>query len=159
MKIEIRDGLFAEVDDADEAMVGGYSWHLHVTPTGKMYARTTIRVHGKKKWLWMHRLILGLPHGKITDHRDGNGLNNERSNLRESTYVNNARSMRARPHSSKYKGVTWRKRDQKWYAQIELTGRRSVFLGSFSSQTEAAMAYDAAAKKHFGEHALTNGCK
>ena len=57
--------------------------------------------------------------------------------------------------SSKYKGVAWIIRDERWQAAIQYEGR-NIHLGHFTSEIEAARAYDAAAKQYFGDFALTN---
>jgi hypothetical protein len=157
MKIELTKRKYAVINRGDWELVRGFSWHAHRTPTGKWYARTCTIVANRKRWVWMHRVILGLGSGQITDHRNGDGLDNRRRNLRPSTYSKNARNMRVRRHSSKFKGVTWNKRRNRWVAQIELGGRRNLYLGSFHDESAAARAYDKAARKHFGEHANVNG--
>jgi outer membrane protein assembly factor BamD (BamD/ComL family) len=57
--------------------------------------------------------------------------------------------------SSKYKGVAWHKRHKKWNAQIQINGKQK-HLGYFTSEEEAALAYNKEAIKLFGEHALIN---
>ena len=138
VKVDLTKGKKATIDKGSLALVSKYKWYAHLTPTGKWYARTSVVANGKKKWLWMHRLILGLQGSTIADHRNGNGLDNRKKNLRESTYSRNARNMRVRKHSSKFKGVTWNKRRCRWVAQIELGSRRNVYLGSFAKEVEAS---------------------
>lgn len=106
----------------------------------------------------MHRLILGLQLGdkRECDHRDGNGLNNQRSNLRVCTRAQNNRSGRKlRGGTSKYKGVCWHRHRHKWMSYIRLNGKQT-FLGYFNLEADAARTYDVAALKYFGEFALTN---
>jgi hypothetical protein len=106
----------------------------------------------------MHRFILGATDRKVkVDHKDRDGLNNQRYNLRPSTNGQNNMnsSKRSDGNSSKYKGVCWHKRYGKFQAGIKLNGR-SKYLGMFTDELQAALAYDAAAREHFGEFALCN---
>jgi hypothetical protein len=95
-----RDGTvrdFALVDDADYEALSGYRWCLRVGLHGNDYAQRGI--HGVTTIL-MHRQIMGFPNGKI-DHRDGNGLNNQRSNLRLATTAENAQNRRGADRGSR----------------------------------------------------------
>lgn len=105
----------------------------------------------------MHREILGLmPEDPDVDHRDGEGLNNRRSNLRLVTNSQNNMNSQCRWGAlSKYKGVSWHKRREKWQGRIKLNGKE-IYLGYFDNEKKAARAYDEAAKKHFGEFARLN---
>jgi hypothetical protein len=102
----------------------------------------------------MHNLVL--PDVKKPDHRDGDGLNNTRANLRSATRSQNAMNRRKQKGtSSRFKGVSWNKREQKWKVKI-MFNCRVINLGSFDSEKAAARTYDAAAKKYFGEFAKLN---
>jgi hypothetical protein len=106
----------------------------------------------------MHRIILGLKDEdpRLGDHIDGDGLNNIRSNLRVASSSGNAQNRRLSCCSSSgFKGVTWRKRERVWYAQIGYKDTRK-HLGVFSTAEEAARAYDKAALQLFGEFANLN---
>lgn len=103
----------------------------------------------------LHRMILGFPESFI-DHRDGNRLNNCRSNLRLATNQQNQHNAKLRTDSSTgFKGVGFDKRRQKFYARIKYSGR-SRHLGYYRSAEEAAAAYDLAALEKFGEFAKLN---
>lgn len=85
------------------------------------------------------------------DHKDNNGLNNQRENLRISTRAEQLANTRLRiDNTSSRKGVHWDSKNQKWAASITVSGK-CKFLGRFSSLDEAALAHDNAAHKYFGE--------
>lgn len=102
----------------------------------------------------MHHIVGGF---KATSHFDNNKMNNRRSNLVTIPHEQIAFSVRktSLPRSSKYKGVSWKKADRKWRAQIGYR-KTIIHLGLFFSEESAARAYDHAAKEHFGEFARLN---
>ena len=104
----------------------------------------------------MHRELLPVPPGFETDHIDGNGLNNQKDNLRISTRSQNAANSKIRVGgSSEFKGVAWNKRCRKWRATIGVE-RQVKHLGLFKIEEKAALAYNTAALKYFGEFARLN---
>jgi hypothetical protein len=102
----------------------------------------------------MHQLVYG-PHTHEIDHKNGNGLDNRKANLREATRSQQTANARktSRPKSSIYKGVC-RFRGA-WVARIQPDGK-CIHLGTFHDEKEAALAYDNAAREMFGEFANTN---
>jgi hypothetical protein len=103
----------------------------------------------------MHQLVFPVGSARVADHIDHNGLNNQKSNLREATYSQNNGNMRKAESgcSSKYKGVSRHKTG--WQAKIYKEGR-SFHLGSFLNEEAAAIAYNEAATQMFGEFAHLN---
>jgi AP2 domain len=99
----------------------------------------------------MHSLIVDYPK---PDHIDGNGLNNQRSNLRPATASQNCINRRTWGRSA-YRGVSWFKLYSKWNAAISYQ-RKSRNLGYFASEEDAARAYDAAARELHGAFARLN---
>lgn len=146
-------GRAALVDDEDYDLVMQYRWNLAETRRPwTFYARAGWRENGRVKTIRMHILIMG--HAGI-DHADGNGLNNQRQNLRIATPSQNVANTGPRPGTSSYKGVRLDRVSQRWRAAICINGK-CVNLGRFATETEAALAYDAAARKLFGEFARPN---
>lgn len=158
-------GRVALVDDADYELVMQYRWNVreYVRPNGSIvgpYAFTGSKKNGRVVIVRLHRLLM--PGAGQVDHEDGDGLNNQRSNLRPATDVQNHANQRknstwrGRPTSSRFKGVYWSKARCKWVAQIQAGRGRRCHLGSFAEEADAARAYDAAAREVFGEYARVN---
>lgn len=146
MDIQLTHGFVTVVDDADFEWLSQMKWRVRA----KRYTHYAVR-----DGAWMHRLILNAPAGVDVDHRDGNGLNNRRSNLRLATPVEQRRNTKRRSdNTSGFKGVI--KQGDAWRARINIGNGRCLHLGYFSTAEEAGRAYDAAAREHFGEFARTN---
>lgn len=138
-EIKLKSGHTVLVDDSDYDLVRHISWRIRKSKNNVMYARSGWNIH-----ISMHRFILGLSDPKImVDHKDGNGLNNQRSNLRICNAAENNLN-RAATGASKYRGVFLRTRGKKWGARIKIDGK-PVHLGSFDDEIEAAKAFNKAA--------------
>jgi hypothetical protein len=92
-----------------------------------------------------------------TDHIDGDGLNNQRHNLRSATDLQNAcnQTRKRAGCASQFRGVTWHRRAEKWQAQIKIGGHLK-YLGSFRDEFAAARAYDAAGIARDPDHFTPN---
>ena len=150
----VASGETAFVDDEDVHKVSSYRWHLH----SEGYAVATKGDHSHRENIWMHVLVSGITK---PDHRNGNKLDNRKSNLRAATDSFNManQKIRSTPKTSIFKGVCWDKRLSKWRALIKSkpTGMRSQKeLGRFADEIEAAKAYNRAAIELFGEFARLN---
>lgn len=149
--IPLTQGKFAIVDAEDYDRLSRYKW-CAVKAGGTFYA-------GRKKngiFVRMHREILCVPKGIICDHKDRNGLNNRKSNLRFCTRAQNQYNSNKRPGcSSKYKGVNWDKMKKKWRTRIGFE-RHRLHLGLFEDPIDAVVTYDRKAIELFGEFAYLN---
>lgn len=153
-KIELSRGMYALVDDADFDELSKFNWYAS-EKSRNVYAARRAK-EGTRKMIYMHRQILNVKKGLVVDHINGNALDNRRENLRICTHAQNL--MNQKPQigkSSKYKGVSWDKRRNKWEAYIMLNDKK-VSLGRFDIESDAARAYDKKASVAFGEFANTN---
>ena len=151
--IALTKGMFAFVDAADYEKISLRTWACFINGR-RFYAGTTIE--GRR--VMMHHLIMGKFPNLTIDHRNRNGLDNRRSNLRIATYTQNAQnSTKAiRNTKSKYKGVAFAKGSiKKWRSEIRVNGKK-IYIGWYETEIEAARAYDKAALEHFGEFACVN---
>lgn len=146
---------FATVSDEDFARISARPWKA-IKSGNILYAKRIVIVAGKKVPLWMHHEVLGIPNSVRIDHRDGNGLNNQRENLRKCTHAQNMRNRRMQKNNtSGYVGVTWIKRARKWKAQIKINGIVKS-LGRFTDPVEAARVRDEAARHLHEEFSRLN---
>jgi AP2 domain len=149
-EIPLTQDKVALVDASDYSSVAGFNWYARKNK----HTWYAIRSEGQKK-IYLHRQILGFPPVN-TDHRDGDGLNCRRYNLRQADGQQNGRNHRLNRNStSGFKGVSWDKGRSKWRAYIVVDGKQ-IHLGRFDTAEEAARAYDAAALERFGEFAKMN---
>jgi hypothetical protein len=154
-QIELTQGKVALVDDEDFEWLNKWKW-CSQNSGRKTYAMRSVYIGKKHFTVRMHREITKANKGQEVDHKDHNGLNNQRNNLRICSHRENMFNERARQNTtSKYKGVYYEKLIGKWRPQINILGK-VIHLGSFESEVQAATVYDLAAKKHFGEFACLN---
>lgn len=154
-RIPLTRGKFAIVDDEDYEWLMQWKWYASLN-RGLWYAARQEQkgVNPKYSCILMHRELLKPPNGFEIDHHNNNSLDNRRFNLRICTHSNNLGNQKPQTGgSSKYKGVSWHKKNQKWRAQI---GKKRHSLGYFDNEIDAAKAYDKAAKELFGEFANVN---
>jgi len=155
-RVPLTRGLYALVDSADYHLVAQHRWFLWLSQKrGSLYY--AYGSNGEAGRLKMHRFILGLSDGQVADHKDGDGLNNTRDNLRPCTHRQNMLNRRRRRRRTKsgYIGVYRQKRGASWFASIVVRGE-TRYLGSFFSPRNAAIAYDNAATETGGEFATLN---
>jgi len=146
--IPLSDGQYALVDAADYEWLSQYHWHLC---SGGYAARSE-----KGKRILMHRQIMQPPKGMVVDHIDSQRANNCRANLRVCTYAQNQRNQRKKRGSvSAFKGVGYLKNSQRCHAKLVFEGK-TIWLGHFDCEVDAARAYDRAAVVYFGEFARLN---
>jgi hypothetical protein len=152
--IPLTRGQYAIVDATDYEWLMQWKWNAHFSQnTGTFYATHVDYSKGKRQYIQMHRLILGLEGGdqREGDHRNRVTLDNRRRNLRIATKGENQRNKGIRSaNTSGFIGATWKPRIKKWQAHI-CANRKVIYLGVYATPEEAHTAYAIAAKQHHGE--------
>lgn len=146
-KIQLTQGQVASVNDEDFGYLNQWKWFA-LKDKNIFYAvrQASQAIYGKQFTIRMHHVIIGKPpEGYETDHRDGNGCNNQRKNLRFVTRRQNQQNRKYQNSSSRYPGVCWYKRDRKWQAEIRVDNKYK-YLGRFATELEAFNAYKQAVK-------------
>ncbi len=153
--IPLTKGQFAIVDDEDFQKVSAFKWQAVKGKYHKsFYAQ---RFFGIKKTgrqnISMHVFLMQHVDGMEIDHRDGNGLNNQRCNLRFATHAQNCANRRKKSNNtSGFKGVSFHRQSKKWRAVVRVLGK-DISLGLHKTPELAHAAYCAGADRHHGEFA------
>lgn len=147
--VPLTQGFTATIDAEDVPHVEKHLWCV-MRSKKTNYAATGRAPNGV---VLLHRFLAGKP-GLTVDHRDRNGLNNRRSNLREATYAQNIHNT-IQYNGPTYKGVYQQSESRKYFARIQID--RKVTYGIMrASAEEAAVDYDVLALHHRGEFAWLN---
>ena len=157
-QIPLTQEKFTLVDDDMFDYLNQWKWCVK-KDKHLFYAVRGPERNGINKQILMHRVIMTPPKDLEVDHRNSDGLDNKRQNLRICTHSQNQQNARKRSNcTSKHKGVCWHKSYKKWRANIMIKGR-NIYLGCRESEIECAQLYDKKAIELFGEFANTNFAK
>jgi hypothetical protein len=144
--VPLTRGYEATIDAEMVEIVGQWNWYAKLKPH-TVYAVRQEYLDGAQHTLGMHSFLLGEKNGFVTDHKNGNGLDNRLQNLRHATKNQNGYNCkRSKLNTSGHKGVHWVATHNKWRAMIRCDKNR-IFLGYFNCPTSAALAYASASLK------------
>lgn len=153
MEVPLTQGMVALVDKQDYKEVMKYKWYVDKKRKVSYASHTFLDPLTKtQKKVTMHRFIMDTPKGMHTDHINGNGLDNRRSNLRICTASQNRHNVGViSTNTSGYKGVVYHPQTKlKWLAQICFNGK-NIYLGVYPTKELAYEAYCKACIKYHGE--------
>jgi len=147
--IPLTQGKFVKVDDEDYEYLNQWKWQA--AKGARTYYAVRTDYSSTKKKIYLHKILID---SEYVDHKDTDGLNCQKNNLRPCTKTENNRNKKA-SGLSQYLGVSFKRETKKWVARIMVNGK-AIHLGYFNTDKEAAIAYDKAAIVHFGEFANLN---
>jgi HNH endonuclease len=150
--IPLTKGQHVIVNDEDYEWLGQWRWLLL-----KKYAARFVTHDGRRRVVFMHRLIMNAPDDMQVDHINHNKLDCRRSNLRLATSFENNRNRvkTTAKRSSRYKGVSFYKQTKRWGAYIRINGKHT-YIGYYADEQSAARAYDRKAIELYGDFACLN---
>jgi hypothetical protein len=155
IKISKGNTVIVDFENYDELSL--YKWYSVKGKNGNWYSARDIFENGKRKVILMHRHIIGAKHGEVVDHKNCNGLDNRKQNLRTATYSqNNMNRRKGNRVVSKYKGVSKvNERKGMWRARI-MIGKKEIYICKSKDEKKCALAYNKKASEIFGDFALLN---
>ena len=156
--LSIHPDLQVKIDREDLERVSKHSWRVTKGTTGRMRVVTSIRGPKGVRTLTLGKFLMDPPKGmQVYPRRFNDGLDYRKSNLIVCTLQERQRLLpkKRKDATSHYRGVSYSRVDGTWRAGIEVEGR-SINLGNFSTEDEAALAYNEAARKYFGDLAYQN---
>ncbi|MGB7581071.1 MAG: AP2/ERF family transcription factor [Sedimentisphaerales bacterium] len=156
-KIPLGEGRFTIVEPGDFYQLNRFNWCAKENGPRIYAVRLVGDSNNRTKIISMHREIMGEPAGMLVDHHNRNTLDNRKENLRLATHSQNQfnKGKTTKKTTSRFIGVFFEKQSGRWVARTTVGGKR-IWLGRFDDETEAAKAYDEAAKKYHGEFAQLN---
>lgn len=158
LPIYLTRGMVALVSECDYPLVSKHKWafqakNAQIEDTG--YASRFVPLgNGKRLKVYLHREIVQPPPGKIAEHKNGDGLDCRRSNLRLANHIQNRANRAYEPGLSGFIGVS-RSGMSRWRAKMEVD-QKTVHLGTYATKEEAAQAYDRAVIERHGVFAVLN---
>jgi hypothetical protein len=151
----INGGVSVLLDEEDVPHVERFVWSAQVHPR-TTYAQANVWRGGQRTTMTLHRFIARAEDNEHVDHRNGDGLDCRKENLRTCLKFQNNQNARTRvDNTSGFKGVSWYPAGKKWSAGIMLDGKRR-HIGYYATKEDAARAYDVVAQKAFGEFSWLN---
>ncbi len=156
-RIKLTQGKYAIVDVEDFEQLNQHKWLCTHAGYALRAAPNKSGKGPKQVKIPMHRLLCLVPDGMFVDHINRNPLDNRKANLRPATHRQNVwnRKLTRKTKKTRYTGVHWDNRREKWQVLVRIDGRNRGF-GSYADEVEAARAYDRVAKQHRGEFAVLN---
>ena len=153
MVVKLKKGVECQIDEQDLELFNSLPFYASKTKDGHVYAKSIQGKNGKRKSIYLHRLLLGAKRGQIVDHKNGNTLDNRRCNIRIVTASQN--SANAKPRGKNLAGASkthaGRQGKKLWTAKIQFN-KKAQFIGYFLTEQEAHEAYKKKSIEIFGEH-------
>ncbi len=148
----------AKIDAEDFERVSAHTWRTITSSSGRRIVVTTISTPKGYRQLTLGAFLMKPPKGKLVyPRRFQNGFDYRKENLIVCSMSDRQKILpkSRKTGTSRYKGVSYYPKNSCWRAGIRVEGK-AIHLGFFDSEEEAALAYNKAARKHFGEMAYQN---
>ena len=156
-EMQLTQGKVALIDDEDFERLNQFNWYAHRSGNNWYAVRSSSRINGKQTTIIMHREIMNTLLDMQVDHKNGNSLDNQKSNIRTCTHQQNQFNKINPQKNNKLgiKGVRWYEKTKKFHARIGINGKY-IHLGYYNVLGDADSAYRIAEEKYFCEFARCN---